>query len=137
MCSEMLALHVQLKRGGLHTRIVNLEEIWASGAVFLSDTRVPRAERLWLACRGRSFQGKVVGQEFQKELGYMVRMEFDPGHRWSCEKYRPKHMLNPMVLLARRVFGAQPGGPLFRTSDSHASVGPGGPHELQGRAAQA
>lgn len=122
LCSDMVPLHVQMKSGGLHSRIVNLEQIWRSGAVFLSDTKVPRADRLWLVCGGRTFEGKIVRQEFQEELGYLVEIEFDRGHEWSCRKYRPKHMLNPMVIFARRVFGAQPGVPLFRTAVSSAAA---------------
>ena len=39
-CSEILNLHLQSKAGRVRTLKVNLEEIWSSGALFLTDVRI-------------------------------------------------------------------------------------------------
>ena len=53
---------------------------------------------------GCEFRGQVSGQKLLRGLGYLVEMQFYPGCKWSEQKYRPKHLFNPLVLLANRVF---------------------------------
>ncbi|HEV2202484.1 MAG TPA: hypothetical protein VGR73_21920 [Bryobacteraceae bacterium] len=112
-CSEILSLRLESKSGRPRKLNVNLEEIWPSGALCLTSARIPPQTPLRFACGGREFRGKAIAQTLSKGLGYFVEIRFDGGCQWSAREYRPKHFLNPMVLLASRFFEAalrKPGG---------------------------
>ena len=51
LCSEILNLHLQSKDGCEREVKVNLEEIWSSGALFLTDERIRPFTSLWFAAR--------------------------------------------------------------------------------------
>jgi hypothetical protein len=104
LCSEILDLHLQSKSGKEHEVKVNLEEIWASGAVFLTDEPIRPFTSLWFAGAGCEFRGQAVSQTLSRGLGYFIEMQFDPGCAWSERDYRPKHHFNPLVALANRIF---------------------------------
>jgi len=104
LCSEIVNLH--LRGGGGRNRILkaNLEEIWPAGAILWTDVRIRQYSALWFPGGGVEFRGQVRAQKLLQGLGYLVEMQFHPGCRWSEQKYRPKHLFNPLVLLANRVF---------------------------------
>ncbi len=103
-CSEILNLHLQSKAGRVRTLKVNLEEIWASGALFLTNTRIKPLTPFRFVGGGYEFQGQVIAQKLLRGLGYFVELQFDPKFTWSEQKYRPQHLFNPLVLLANRIF---------------------------------
>jgi hypothetical protein len=105
-CSEILSLHLESRSGRPRRLNVNLEEIWPSGALFQTEVPIPPQERLWFACGGREFRGTAIARTFSKGLGYFVEISFDRDCQWSARQYRPKHFLNPLVLLANHVFEA-------------------------------
>jgi hypothetical protein len=90
---------------------VNLEEIWETGALFRSETRVCRFSRLSFKGGEHEFRGTVMSQNYARGLGYLIEIKFDASCRWSALKFRPKHFLNPMILLANRIFEATLGAP--------------------------
>ena len=104
LCSEILNLHLQSKDGCEREVKVNLEEIWSSGALFLTDERIRPFTSLWFAVGGSEFRGQVTARRLLKGLGYFIEMRFQPGCAWSEQQYRPKHLFNPLVLLANRIF---------------------------------
>lgn len=104
LCSEIVSLQVQDRSGGSRTLKANLEEIWPGGAIFWTDVRIRRYTALSFLGGGFEFRGQVSAQKLFRGLGYMVEMQFHPGYRWSEQEYRPKHLFNPLVLLANRVF---------------------------------
>src|SRR6266852_5280121 len=106
MCSEILDIRLESKSGRRRELKVNIEEIWSSGALFQTDARLSPFTPLWFACGGREFRGKVIARTFFRGLGYFVEMRFDPGCRWSEKECRPKHLFNPLILLANRIFEA-------------------------------
>ena len=57
LCSEILSLHLQSKDGCDREVKVNLEEIWSSGALFLTDERIRPFTSLWFAVGGSEFRG--------------------------------------------------------------------------------
>ena len=105
-CSEIVSLRLETRSGRPRTLTVNLEEIWPSGALFQTEEPIPPQSQLHFACGGCRFRGKVIAQTLSKGLGYFIEIRFDPGCRWSARQYRPKHLLNPLVLLANRLFEA-------------------------------
>ena len=108
LCSQMVTLQVQPKSGRLRKLAANLEEIWPSGACLQTDGRIPRLSRVRFACGGFEGRGKIVTRTFLKGLGYFVEVRFDRRCRWSEAHYRPEHLLNPLILLANRVFETTP-----------------------------
>jgi len=104
LCSEIVNLHVQGGEGRDREFKANLEEIGPAGAMLLTDVRIRQYTSLWFPGGGFEFHGQVVAQRFLRGLGYLVEMQFHPGCKWSEQKYRPKHLFNPLVLLANRVF---------------------------------
>jgi len=104
LCSEILSLRLQSKAGGEREMKVNLEEIWSSGALFLTDKPIRPFTSLWFAAGGCEFRGHVTARTLFRGLGYFVEMQFQPGYTWSDRKFRPKHLFNPFVLLANRIF---------------------------------
>ncbi len=105
-CSEIVRVHLQSgSRRGRELK-VNLEEIWPTGALFLTSTRIPSLTRLRFRCWDYEYHGEVIARKFSKSLGYFVEMRFDSGCRWTEQQYRPRHFFNPLVLLANRIFEA-------------------------------
>jgi len=104
LCSEIVSLNVQGGAGRSRILKANLEEIWPGGAIFWTDVRIRQCTSLFFRGGGSEFRGQVSGQKLLRGLGYLVEMQFYPGCRWSEQKYRPKHLFNPLVLLANRVF---------------------------------
>jgi hypothetical protein len=103
-CSEILNLHLQSKAGRVRTLKVNLEEIWSSGALFLTDVRIRPFTSFRFVGGGYEFRGQVIARNLLRGLGYFVEMRFDPKFTWSEQKYRPQHFFNPLVLLANSIF---------------------------------
>jgi hypothetical protein len=111
LCSAILDLHVHSKEGRERELKVNLEEIWSSGALFLTDVPIRPATSLWFAGGGCEFRGQVITPTLLRGLGYFIEMRFHPSCIWSEQKYRPKHLFNPLVLLANRIFEGTPDAP--------------------------
>jgi hypothetical protein len=106
MCSEMVSLHLQSRNGRERELKVNLEEIWSSGALFRTDLPIRPFTSLWFAGGGCEFRGQVIARTSVTGLGHFVEMRFHPSCVWSEQEYCPKHLFNPLVLLANRIFEA-------------------------------
>ena len=106
LCSEILSIHCQAKGGRELEVKANLEEIWSSGALFMTDKRIQPSTPLWFTGGSCKFRGKVAARTFLRGLGYFIEMRFQPGCVWSEQQYRPRHLFNPLVLLANRIFEA-------------------------------
>jgi hypothetical protein len=104
LCSEIVNLHLQAGEGRDRILKANLEEIWPAGAILWTDVRIRQYTALSFLGGGFEFRGQVSAQKILRGLGYLVEMQFHPGYQWSEQKYRPKHLFNPLVLLANRVF---------------------------------
>ena len=117
LCSELLKLHLQSKAGRERELTINLEEIWSSGALFQTDARIPLFTPLRFAGGGFEFRGQAISRTLIKGLGYFIEMRFYPSCTWSEQKYRPKHLFNPLVLLANGIFEATPHPPICPSYD--------------------
>ena len=109
LCSEILNLHLQPRHGCERRERklkANLEEIWSSGALLLTDSRIHQFTSLWFVGGGRKFHGEVIAGTLFTGLGYFVEIRFRPDCTWSQRNYRPQHLFNPLVLLANRIFAA-------------------------------
>ncbi len=92
LCSHLVTL-----RSGETTAVVNLEEIWESGAVLECEKRPDESGPAEIRCEGITFCGRLTRVE-QHEFGWRAEMEFSPLTPWSPERFQPDHMLNPADL---------------------------------------
>ncbi len=109
LCSEILNLHLQPGHGRERRERklkANLEEIWSTGALLLTESRIHRFTSLWFEGGGRKFHGEVIAGTLFQGLGYFVEIRFRPDCTWSERNYRPQHLFNPLVLLANKIFEA-------------------------------
>jgi len=116
MCSEIVSLHFQSREGPECELKVNLEEIWASGALFQTDAPIRPFTAVWFAVGACEFRGQVIARTLARGLGVFVEMRFRPGCVWSEQKYRPQHLFNPVVLLANRIFETTLHAPISRSN---------------------
>lgn len=125
LCSEILNLHLQPRPGRERHECklkANLEEIWSSGALLLTDSRIHRFTPLSFVGGGRTFHAEVIAGTLSKGLGYFIEIRFRPDCTWSERNYRPQHLFNPLVLLANRIFEATAAGPITLSRTAAASL---------------
>ena len=84
-------------RCGEFSTIVNLEEIWESGAVLECEDEPPAGVPAEIRCQGVTLCGRLTKVE-EHEFGWRAEMEFSPLTPWSPERFQPDHMLNPADL---------------------------------------
>jgi hypothetical protein len=92
LCSELVFLEYAETRA-----VVNLEEIWTTGAVIECETAIEAGTRFRLRTGNRSFSGTAVLIE-PHEFGCRVEVEFSPMTLWKREEYSPHHLLDPSTL---------------------------------------
>jgi len=92
LCSEL----VELRCAGT-SLIVNLEEIWESGAILEAEESSPTGVHADLRCGAITLSGRLTQAE-NHALGWRLEMEFSPLTPWSPELFRPEHLLDPSKL---------------------------------------
>lgn len=95
LCSQLMAL--RKNSIPVVNRIVNLEEIWKTGAVLESEEAIEEGARVEIRCGDAFFAGRIVRVE-PHELGWRLEMEFSPLTHWSPERFQPQHLLDPSKL---------------------------------------
>jgi hypothetical protein len=93
LCSQLVALTEASSRTG-GDRIVNLEEIWITGAILEAETALTRGAQVELHCGPAFFRGRIVEVE-PHEFGYRFEVEFSPKTPWRPEEFRPDHLVGP------------------------------------------
>lgn len=96
LCSQLVDLKFSTTGPGLNSadnRTVNLEEIWASGAVLESEELVAVGTKVEIRCEAAFFAGSIVSAK-QHEFGWRLKMEFSPMTPWNSEQFRPEHLLD-------------------------------------------
>lgn len=124
LCSELLILNIRFDSGRERKITVNLEEIWSSAALFLTDWPVRSSSEMSISCRGHQFWGGAMAHTFCRTLAHFIELRFSRNCRRSPKKYRPKYLLNVQILagttpnlFARSAAGQGP----FRFSSSHVA----------------
>ena len=92
LCSELITIARPQGKA-----IVNLEEIWETGAFFEAESAIDPGETIDLLAREKVFRGQVKNVEHH-EFGWRVEMEFSPPVRWTVDDFRPQHMLDPKTV---------------------------------------
>ena len=95
-CSELVTVVNVTRKGVAEPLTGNLEEIGERSALVLTESPLPVASRVHIACREHVLRGVTKSCEFADGLGYFVEIEFAPASRWS------RHWFSPLHLLLRR-----------------------------------
>jgi hypothetical protein len=114
-CSHLVRLRLSSQAAGEERELTaNIEEI-ASTEVCL-NLEEPLAAGLSLQMAASDggethyFSGTVVDCEEEPPAGFYVRVEFDPGCRWSAEVFEPRHMIRADSVRSART-NATPANP--------------------------
>ena len=100
LCSDLVKLALE----GAQPVTVILENISASDACVQSDDVVPEGARVELICRDTRLTG-AVRSCLRQDDAYFVDIVFDADSKWSMEKYKPQHLLDPREVKPRSVGG--------------------------------
>ncbi|HBY62807.1 MAG TPA: hypothetical protein DEH78_23535 [Solibacterales bacterium] len=98
LCSELVTVQWSLERGPTRETTANLEEIWSTGAVVLSETRIPENVPVRIQTATVVLTGSVRSS-LDSMLGNFVEIDFAPSCLWDPGVYLPEHLLDPAVLL--------------------------------------
>jgi hypothetical protein len=96
-CSDLI--QVRLEGAQPVEATANLEDISPSGACVQFERPVATGARMCLMLGRHEFRGHVR-YCVQNEIGYFAGVQFDAGQKWSRKMYEPKHLLDPMRVLA-------------------------------------
>jgi hypothetical protein len=91
-CSQLVAL-TNKSTGSTANAIVNLEEIWNTGAVLEAEEPMSEGIEIELRCGPAFFVGRVVEVE-PHEFGWRFEVEFSPKTLWNPEEFQPQHLLD-------------------------------------------
>jgi hypothetical protein len=92
LCSQLVSLRNNSTEPAGNS-VVNLEEIWKSGAVLESEDAIEAGARLEIRCEKAFFSCDVVRVE-KHEFGWRVEVEFSPMTPWKPEEFQPQHLLD-------------------------------------------
>jgi hypothetical protein len=92
LCSQLATLTI-----GGQEQWVNIEEIWATGALLECETAVAADVEASLLAEGNSFSGRLSDVR-QDDFGWRAEMAFVPETLWSLDRWRPEHLLDPAGL---------------------------------------
>ena len=92
-CSEIVTVVNVTRKGVAEPLTGNLEEIGEHSALVLTESPLPVASRVHIACREHVLRGVTKACEFADGLGYFVEIEFAPASRWSRRWFSPLHLL--------------------------------------------
>ena len=76
---------------------VNLEEIWAAGAVLGCEEEVEEGTLVLILSDDQSFEAQVTAVKLD-EPGWRLEVAFSPLTPWTAEKWLPEHAFDPAKL---------------------------------------
>ena len=93
LCSHLVRLAIAARP----EQWVTLEEIWEYGAMLECETGIELGAAAMILAGEISFTGRITAVK-NHEFGTQAEMTFSPATRWTIEKWRPKHALDPKAL---------------------------------------
>jgi hypothetical protein len=97
LCSQLVDVRVSFHGRDAGKFVVNLEEIWQTGAVLEAETAIEQAARVEIRCGSVFFAGTVARVEPHKH-GWRFEVEFSPLTPWNPEEFQPLHLLAPWTI---------------------------------------
>jgi hypothetical protein len=87
LCSDLVVLKTAAREF-----TVNLEEIWAAGAIVDAEEAVEEGASVVVHGGGHGFSGRII-RVSRHEFGWFAEVEFSPLTPWSPERFLPRHLL--------------------------------------------
>jgi hypothetical protein len=97
LCSHLVTLVWNGRRTS-----ANMEKIWSRGATLNAEESIGLGAALRLESPEFTLDTHVV-QCTPEDDGHFIDVEFEPGYEWTPELFEPKHLLDPNILLARKL----------------------------------
>jgi hypothetical protein len=91
-CSEMVSIAHRGRRGRLKSIMGNLEEIGERTLVVLTEGLVPLGTWVRIRYRNQELSGVAEAREFDRQLGFFLKVRLAPGSRWTLRKIWPEHL---------------------------------------------
>lgn len=92
LCSHLVSL-----RCGADVHMVNLEEIWQTGAVLEGEEPVIEGAPAEIRCGSVHLFGAITCVQ-EHSIGWRIEIEFSPLTPWSPDRFQPEHMLDLSAL---------------------------------------
>jgi hypothetical protein len=92
-CSELVSIVRVNRTSGSESIAGNLEEIAERSAIVLTESPVPIASRVHIACRTHVLRGTTKSCEHHPVLGYFIEVALAPASRWSRSWFSPRHLV--------------------------------------------
>jgi hypothetical protein len=78
---------------GKHEPVALLEDISRSGLGLLLEAQVSVGTQVHVECPGGRMTGTVRYCQYREHC-YFVGIELENGTAWSCDRFKPKHLLD-------------------------------------------
>jgi hypothetical protein len=88
LCSQLVLLCC-----GAVRHIVNLEEIWETGAVLEAEEPFILGSPAEIRCGTVHLFGTITRVQ-EHSIGWRIEMDFSPLTPWSPERFEPEHLLD-------------------------------------------
>lgn len=88
LCSELVAVYTNNGES-----VVNLEEIWTTGAVLECEDPMEAGSSIEVKGGAVRFHGTVTNVELH-DFGCRVEVEFSPLTPWNLESFTPQHLVD-------------------------------------------
>jgi hypothetical protein len=92
LCSHLVRLSADDRE-----QWVNLEEIWADGAVLECEDEVANGALVRISSDSQLFMGRATAVK-RDAIGWRVEVAFSPLTPWNVQKWMPEHALDPAKL---------------------------------------
>ncbi len=99
---QYLCSHLVMLVWNGHHATANLEKIWATGATLNAEEAIPPGSALHLECPEFRIHAHVTKCTLEED-GHLIDVDFPPGYEWTPERFQPKHMTDPDILLVRKL----------------------------------
>ena len=116
LCADLVDFHWKDPNGRKRRGVANLEDISVSGACLQVDRPIPLGTIIHMSYPNGELSGILKYCAF-REIGYFLGVEFDSDSRWSQTEFRPRHMLDPRVLITRPITSLVADAPLATVPD--------------------
>jgi hypothetical protein len=105
ICADLLTIRWTEADGASRSEQVILEDISATGACLHLGNPIPPETEVALHYSEGKYRGTVKYCASQ-EIGHLLGIAFEDGHRWSKTDFHPSHLLELRALLPGKVQSA-------------------------------
>lgn len=97
LCADMVPIEWTGDLGELRNEVALLEDISPLGLCLQTEGALPEGCLVLINLNGTQTRA-MVRYCCWREIGYFTGLTFAPGSSWSSERFRPRHLTDPMIL---------------------------------------